>query len=225
MTDTITSQPLSRASRRGFLKSAAATARRSHDRLSLVGPVEQGAGGDAERIRAERLLAHRARQQRHGDRQASRNGPGQLHRPCHRGRRRARCRLGPDPGRIRAGGRKRYANLWFGTIQGTGGSSAMANSWMQLRKAGATARAMLIAAAAAEWHVAPASLVVERGVVSHPPSHRTATFGELAAKASDQPVPADAPLKDPKDFRLIGQKVPRVDVPGRLTAPRNSLST
>ena len=109
----------------------------------------------------------------------------------------------------------KYANLRFGTIQGTGGSSAMANSWMQLRKAGATARAMLVAAAAAEWSVEPASLVVERGVVSHPPSHRTATFGELAAKASGQPVPADVPLKDPKDFKLIGQKLPRVDLPAK----------
>src|SRR6516162_9685527 len=52
----------------------------------------------------------------------------------------------------------KYANLRFGTIQGTGGSSAMANSWMQLRKAGATARAMLIAAAAEQWNVAPASV-------------------------------------------------------------------
>jgi isoquinoline 1-oxidoreductase subunit beta len=109
----------------------------------------------------------------------------------------------------------KYANLRFGTIQGTGGSSAMANSWMQLRKAGATARAMLVAAAAAEWSVAPASLMVERGVVSHAPSQRTATFGELASKASDQPVPTDVPLKNPKDFKLIGQKLPRVDLPGK----------
>jgi isoquinoline 1-oxidoreductase subunit beta len=109
----------------------------------------------------------------------------------------------------------KYANLRFGTIQGTGGSSAMANSWMQLRKAGATARAMLVAAAAAEWNVAPASLVVERGVVSHAPSQHRATFGELASKASDQPVPTDVPLKDPKDFKLIGQKLPRVDLPGK----------
>src|SRR6516165_7516718 len=109
----------------------------------------------------------------------------------------------------------KYANLRFGTIQGTGGSSAMANSWMQLRKAGATARAMLVTAAAEKWNVAPAGLVVERGVVSHAPSHRTATFGELAAKASDQPVPADVPLKDPRDFKLIGHKLPRVDLPGK----------
>jgi isoquinoline 1-oxidoreductase beta subunit len=109
----------------------------------------------------------------------------------------------------------KYANLVFGTMQGTGGSSAMANSWMQLRNAGATARAMLVAAAAAEWNVQPASLTVERGVVRHVPSNRQATFGELAADASSQPVPDKVPLKDPKDFKLIGQKLPRVDVPGK----------
>jgi isoquinoline 1-oxidoreductase beta subunit len=109
----------------------------------------------------------------------------------------------------------KYADLAFGTIQGTGGSSAMANSWMQLRNAGATARAMLVAAAAAEWNVPPASLTIERGVVRHPPSNRQATFGDLAAKAASQPVPDKAALKDPKHFKLIGQKLPRVDIPGK----------
>ena len=109
----------------------------------------------------------------------------------------------------------KYANLAFGAIQGTGGSSAMANSWMQLRNAGATARAMLVAAAAAEWNVRPASVTIERGVVRHPPSNRQATFGDLAAKAASQPVPDKVALKDPKDFKLIGQKLPRVDIPGK----------
>jgi len=109
----------------------------------------------------------------------------------------------------------KYANLAFGTIQGTGGSSAMANSWMQLRNAGATARAMLAAAAAAEWNVPPASLTVERGVVRHAPSNRQATFGDLAAKAASRPAPDKVALKDPKDFKLIGQKLPRVDIPGK----------
>ncbi|MGZ5842052.1 MAG: molybdopterin cofactor-binding domain-containing protein [Xanthobacteraceae bacterium] len=109
----------------------------------------------------------------------------------------------------------KYANLAFGTIQGTGGSSAMANSWMQLRNAGATARAMLVAAAAAEWNVPAASLTVERGVVRHAPSNRQATFGDLAAKAASQPAPDKVALKDPKDFKLIGQKLPRVDIPGK----------
>ena len=93
--------------------------------------------------------------------------------------------MGADPRRIRAGRRQHYANLAFGTMQGTGGSSAIANSWMQLRKAGATARAMLVAAAAAEWNVPPASITVEHGVVRHAPSKRQATFGEFAAKAAE----------------------------------------
>jgi isoquinoline 1-oxidoreductase subunit beta len=61
---------------------------------------------------------------------------------------------------------------------------------------------MLVTAAATEWNVTPASLTVERGVVHHAPSNRLATFGELASKASSLPVPNDAPLKDPKDFKL-----------------------
>ena len=74
---------------------------------------------------------------------------------------------------------------------------------------------MLVAAAAAEWNVAAASLSVERSVVRHAPSDRQATFGDLAAKASGRPVPDKVALKDPKDFKLIGQKLPRVDVPGK----------
>jgi isoquinoline 1-oxidoreductase subunit beta len=105
----------------------------------------------------------------------------------------------------------RYANLAFGPIQGTGGSTAIANSWDQLRQAGATARAMLVAAAAADWHVPASEVSVERGVVKHAGSGRSATFGALAAKAAALPVPAGVSLKDPRDFRLIGHYVPRLD--------------
>jgi len=93
---------------------------------------------------------------------------------------------------------KRYANLAFGTIQGTGGSSAMANSWMQLREAGGKARAMLLAAAAKEWKVPVADLTVEQGVVSHAASKRHANFGALVRTASTLPVPETIKLKDPK---------------------------
>src|SRR5271168_4017524 len=72
---------------------------------------------------------------------------------------------------------KRYANLAFGTIQGTGGSSAMANSWNQLREAGAKARAMLVSAAANDWHVPASELTVSNGVVSHARTKRQASFG------------------------------------------------
>lgn len=110
---------------------------------------------------------------------------------------------------------KRYANLAFGTIQGTGGSSAMANSWMQLREAGAKARAMLVSAAAAQWQVPASELTTRDGSVHHAATNRTATYGSLASAAARLPVPDTVALKSPKDFRLIGQQVPRVDVPAK----------
>jgi isoquinoline 1-oxidoreductase beta subunit len=108
---------------------------------------------------------------------------------------------------------KRYNNLQWGKAQGTGGSSAIANSWEQLRKAGATARAMLVAAAAADWKVPAAEITVENGIVRHAASKRQAGFGELAPKAAAVAPPADAPLKDPKRFRYIGraEPLPRTD--------------
>lgn len=102
-----------------------------------------------------------------------------------------------------------YNNLMFGPVQGTGGSTSIANSWEQLRKAGAAARAMLVAAAAAKWKVPAASITIEKGVLKS--GNRTATFGELAADAAKQPIPTDVKLKDPKDFRLIGTRLPRLD--------------
>ena len=105
---------------------------------------------------------------------------------------------------------KLYKNLLLG-VQGTGGSTAMANSWDQLRKAGASARAMLVAAAAGQWKVPASEIEVSDGVLTHRSSGRTATFGELAEAAAHQSVPATVQLKDPKDFKLIGTHVPRVD--------------
>jgi isoquinoline 1-oxidoreductase beta subunit len=107
---------------------------------------------------------------------------------------------------------KRYANLVFGTIQGTGGSSAMANSWAQLRDAGAKARAMLVAAAAKEWQVPAAELTTQKCVVYHAASKRQATYGSLVKTAAGLPVPETVILKDPKNFALIGSRPPRVDV-------------
>jgi isoquinoline 1-oxidoreductase beta subunit len=110
---------------------------------------------------------------------------------------------------------KRYANLAFGTIQGTGGSSAMANSWMQLREAGAKARAMLVSAAAAQWQVPTTDLTTRDGSVHHAATNRTATYGSLASAAARLPVPDKVTLKAPADFRLIGHQLPRVDVPAK----------
>ena len=106
---------------------------------------------------------------------------------------------------------KRYNNLLWGPSQGTGGSTAMANSFEQMRKAGAAARAMLVAAAAEQWKVAPAQITVRDGVVMHAASRRKASFGQLAARAAQRPVPEEVKLKDPKDFVYIGKHVPRKD--------------
>jgi isoquinoline 1-oxidoreductase beta subunit len=108
---------------------------------------------------------------------------------------------------------KRYNNLLWGPMQGTGGSTAMANSYEQMRRAGAAARFMLVAAAAAEWGVPASEITVKAGVLSHTASKRSARFGELAAKAAEQPVPEpeEIHLKDPKDFVYIGKAAPRKD--------------
>jgi isoquinoline 1-oxidoreductase beta subunit len=106
---------------------------------------------------------------------------------------------------------QRYNNLLWGETQGTGGSTAIANSWQQLRKAGATGRAMLVSAAARLWQVEADDIEVRNSVVNHPASGRKASFGELAAAAADEPVPADVLLKDPEEFRLIGKEVSRQD--------------
>ncbi len=101
-----------------------------------------------------------------------------------------------------------YKNLYFGTM-GTGGSTAMANSWMQMRLAGATARAMLVQAAAKRWGVPAAEIKVAKGVVSHGP-HK-ASFGALAEAASAIPVPEKPILKTPDQFTLIGTDLPKLD--------------
>lgn len=99
----------------------------------------------------------------------------------------------------------KYANLLMGQ-QGTGGSTAMANSFMQLRRAGAAAKAMLVTAAAQRWQVPAEEISVSNGVVSH--GSHSATFGELAADAARQTPPANDALvlKTPDQFRLIGSE-------------------
>ncbi|HSD60039.1 MAG TPA: molybdopterin cofactor-binding domain-containing protein, partial [Burkholderiales bacterium] len=112
---------------------------------------------------------------------------------------------------------KRYNNLFWGPVQGTGGSSAMGNSFEQLRKAGASARAMLVSAAAAQWKVPADSITVREGVVQHAASGRKASFGQLAQAAARQPVPESVNLKDPKDYVFIGKHVPRKDARAKVT--------
>ncbi len=112
---------------------------------------------------------------------------------------------------------KRYNNLFWGPAQGTGGSTAMANSWEQMRKAGAAGRAMLVAAAARRWQVPAGEITVNQGVVQHPASQRAATFGELAEAAAQESVPSELKLKNPEDFRLIGKQARRKDSRDKTT--------
>jgi len=104
------------------------------------------------------------------------------------------------------------ANPKYGRMV-TGGSSSVRQSWDPLRKAGAAAREMLIAAAAAGWKVEPSACRAEKGFVVHASSGRRAGFGELATAAAQLPVPEKPRLKDPRDYTLIGKPVPRLDTP------------
>src|SRR6266581_3512598 len=98
----------------------------------------------------------------------------------------------------------------------TGGSTAIHGSWDLLRKAGATAREMLVSAAAAAWDVDRAGCRAKQGAVIHTPTKRRLSYGKLAARAATLPVPQDVPLKDPKDFRLIGTRATRLDTPAKV---------
>ncbi|WP_324764207.1 xanthine dehydrogenase family protein molybdopterin-binding subunit (plasmid) [Sinorhizobium meliloti] len=111
-----------------------------------------------------------------------------------------------------AGNIPAYGNIAFGgTMQGTGGSTSMSTSWERYRKAGAAARAMLVAAAAAEWGVDAAEITVENGTLAHP-SGKSGGFGAFAAKAATMPVPNDVKLKEPGVWKLIGNaKLKRFD--------------
>lgn len=110
---------------------------------------------------------------------------------------------------------KAYANVLFG-MQATGGSSSTRAGWMNLRQAGAAAREMLLSAAADTWGVSKSECRAERGAVTHAPSKRKLTYGKLVEKASTLPVPKDVPLKEPKDWKIIGKRVKRLDTPKKV---------
>ncbi len=93
----------------------------------------------------------------------------------------------------------------------TGGSGAIPHSWERLRKAGATARQMLIEAGAKRWNVSASSLTAENGKVIDKSGNRSLTYGALANEASAIPVPSDVKLKDKKDFKIIGQPIKNVE--------------
>jgi len=109
----------------------------------------------------------------------------------------------------------RHGARYLGSMV-TGGSTSMADLWLPMREAGASARAMLCSAAARQWDVSAEQCQASSGRVMHAASGRSASFGELAALARDQPHPTHPHLKDPASFRLIGQRLNRIEAQSKL---------
>ncbi|MFM7698946.1 MAG: molybdopterin cofactor-binding domain-containing protein [Limnohabitans sp.] len=107
-----------------------------------------------------------------------------------------------------------YANAFLGAMI-TGGSTSVREGWEKLRIAGAQVREMLIAGAAAEWGVPASSVKAANGMLTGP-GGKKATYGQMAEAASKQPVPEKPSIKAPKDFRVVGKRIPRTDVPAKV---------
>ncbi len=107
------------------------------------------------------------------------------------------------------------ASTLFGD-QTTGGSASIRTTWDPMRKAGAAAREMLISAAALTWGVPRSACTAESGHIKHAASNRTLNYGDLVAKAATLPIPTDVPLKQSKDYKLVGQRLARVDSPAKV---------
>ena len=107
-----------------------------------------------------------------------------------------------------------YANAFLGAMI-TGGSTSVREGWEKLRVAGAQVREMLVGAAAAEWGVAPSAVKAENGILTGP-GGKKGTYGEFAEAASKQPVPEKPAIKAAKDFRVVGKRIPRTDVPAKV---------
>ncbi len=110
----------------------------------------------------------------------------------------------------------RYGNPNFGGQQLTAGSNSVRGMWKVLRESGAAARSMLVTAAAQTWSVPESALTTDKGEVIHQASGRRAKYGALVDKAATLPVPSTVTLKDPKAFKLLGQSLPRLDVPEKV---------
>jgi isoquinoline 1-oxidoreductase subunit beta len=110
----------------------------------------------------------------------------------------------------------KYGNPNFGGAQLTAGSNSVRGMWKLLRQAGGTARAMLITAAAGTWGVEESACSTEKSEVIHAASGRRLRYGALVDKAATLPVPKTVTLKDPKDFRLLGRQVARLDIPEKV---------
>jgi isoquinoline 1-oxidoreductase beta subunit len=111
---------------------------------------------------------------------------------------------------------KLYGNPLLGGLQATGNSNAVRAAWQPLREAGATARTMLVAAAAKRWNVDPASCSARSAEVLHAATGQRAKYSDLAADAARMPVPEKVALKRPEDFKLIGTPAKRLDTPAKV---------
>src|SRR5258707_11448647 len=111
---------------------------------------------------------------------------------------------------------KLYGNPLLGGIQATGNSNAIRAAWQPLRQAGAIARTMLVIAAAQRWKVDPSEGHAAHGEVLHQASARRVKYGDLAADAARISVPENVPLKQAKDFTLIGTPAKRLDAPAKV---------
>jgi len=109
-----------------------------------------------------------------------------------------------------------YNNTFY-NIQATGGSTSVRSSMQSLREAGAKARAMLVSAAAVDWGVDPSGCHTESGYVVETDGRRRKSYGDLAEAAATMPVPESVELKDPRDFKLIGKPIARLDVADKVT--------
>lgn len=107
------------------------------------------------------------------------------------------------------------ASTLFGD-QTTGGSASIRTTWDPMRKAGATAREMLVSAAALTWGVPRSTCAAENGRIKHAASNRSLSYGELVGKASTLPIPSDVTLKQSKDYKIVGQRLARVDSPAKV---------
>ncbi len=108
------------------------------------------------------------------------------------------------------------ASTLFGD-QSTGGSASIKTTWDPMRKAGAAAREMLISAAALEWRVGRDTCKAENSSIVHGTTNRRLSYGQLAKRASTLPVPTDPPLKQAKDYKIVGKPLPRLDTPSKVT--------
>lgn len=117
-----------------------------------------------------------------------------------------------DPTTVHVGPTPENPAAWTRRM-GTGGSSSVRSSYDTLRKAGAAAREMLVAAAAQQWGISPDACRAERGMVIETAGKRKLAYGRLVTRAATLPVPAEPRLKDPKDFRVLGTRVRRFDTP------------